>query len=93
MNENPAPLSYRIRVEGIIDSNWSDSLAGLTIAVEEPAGPRPVSILTGLLDDQGALQGVLETLFMLNLPLLQVERCAAEASIHCENHQPNHKGA
>ena len=78
MTQNPAPISYRIRVEGLIDSNWSDSLAGLAIAVEQPAGPHPVSILTGLLDDQGALQGVLETLFMLNMPLLEVERCAAE---------------
>lgn len=74
MTEHPGPFSYRIRVEGIIDSNWSDSLAGLTISIEEQASPYPVSVLTGLLDDQVALQGVLNTLFLLNLALLEVER-------------------
>jgi len=30
---------------------------------------------SGPLADQAALQGVLDTLFMLNMPLLSVERC------------------
>lgn len=76
MTANPNPHWYRIRVEGTIDPNWSDSLAGLAISNEEQASHIPVSVLTGLLDDQVALQGVLNTLFLLNLPLLEVERCA-----------------
>lgn len=83
MVEHPDPIRYRIRVEGIIDSNWSDSLAGLAIATEEHEGHHPVSTLTGWLDDQVALQGVLNTLFLLNLPLLVVERCAEEESADC----------
>jgi hypothetical protein len=31
-------------------------------------------VLTGPLADQGALRGVLDLLFMLNLPLIRVER-------------------
>lgn len=78
MVENPHPIRYRIRVEGIIDSDWSDSLAGMTISLEEHEGHHPVSILTGWLEDQGELQGVLNTLFLLNLPLLEVEQSIEE---------------
>lgn len=36
---------------------------------------RPTSVLSGPLADQGALHGVLDLLFMLNLPLIRIERC------------------
>ena len=66
---------YQIHVEGVLDPQWSDSLAGLAISVREPTEQPPVTVLTGPLEDQAALQGVLDTLFMLNIPLLLVERC------------------
>ena len=69
---------YQIQVEGVLDPQWSDCLAGLAISVrEQPARP-PVTVLTGPLQDQSALQGVLDTLFMLKMPLLMVERCQQE---------------
>jgi hypothetical protein len=69
---------YQILVEGMLDPQWSDCLAGLTISVREQP-PRPaVTQLTGPLEDQAALQGVLDTLFMLKMPLLMVERCLPE---------------
>ena len=69
---------YQICVEGVLDPQWSDSLAGLAISVREQP-PRPaITELTGPLEDQAALQGVLDTLFMLNMPLLLVERCGFE---------------
>jgi hypothetical protein len=67
--------SYRILVEGQLDPSWSPSLAGLDIALLETSLSRPVSVLTGPLADQGELHGVLDLLFMLNLPVLHVERC------------------
>jgi hypothetical protein len=69
---------YRIHVEGVLDPQWSDCLAGLTISVREQPAQPSVTVLTGPLADQAALQGVLDTLFMLNIPLLLVERCPAE---------------
>jgi hypothetical protein len=70
---------YLIQVEGALDPQWSDCLAGLAISVrEQPARP-PFTVLTGSLQDQSALQGVLETLFMLKMPLLLVERHSAES--------------
>jgi hypothetical protein len=65
---------YQIHVQGVLDSQWSECLAGLDISVREQPAQPPVTVLTGPLADQAALQGVLDTLFMLNMPLLMVER-------------------
>jgi len=69
---------YQIHVEGTLDPNWSECLAGLTVSLREQPAQPPVTVLTGPLADQAALQGVLDTLFMLNMPLLLVERCRPE---------------
>ncbi len=69
---------YRILVEGTLDPTWSEYLANLDIAVREQIPRQPISVLTGPLSDQGALHGVLDTLFMLNMPLIGVERCSED---------------
>ncbi len=75
MTKKPAVLRYQILVEGTVNPAWAKCLAGLTITVRELPAQPTVSLLSGPLADQGALQGVLDTLFMLNLPLIRVERC------------------
>ena len=77
MQAAPIPY-YQIVVAGVIDATWSSSLAGLAISVREQPAQPIVTKLTGPLADQSALQGVLDTLFMLNLPLLLVERFPLE---------------
>jgi len=69
---------YQIHVEGVLDPQWFDCLAGLDISVREQPAQPPVTVLTGPLEDQAALQGVLDALFMLKMPLLMVERCRQE---------------
>jgi hypothetical protein len=71
-------LQYQILVEGVLDPRWSGSLAGLTISVRKQPEQPVITVLRGSLADQAALQGVLDTLFMLNMPLLLVERHASE---------------
>ena len=74
-----APIPYyQILVAGVIESTWSSCLAGLDISVHEQPVQPIVTKLTGPLEDQSALQGVLDTLFMLNMPLLLVERFPRE---------------
>jgi hypothetical protein len=71
--------TYQIVVEGSLDASWCECLGGLAIAeVREPGQPT-ITRLTGPLADQSALQGVLDTLFMLQVRLLSVERlpCAS----------------
>jgi hypothetical protein len=62
--------NYEIRIEGNLSQTWSEWLAGMAIR----ACPDGSSLLTGRLEDQAALYGVLIRLRDLGLPLLSVRR-------------------
>jgi len=62
------PLVYQIRVKGHLDEDWSDWFEGLTIANQ----PNGEAVLSGPIADQAALQGLLNRIFNLGLPLLLV---------------------
>ncbi len=63
---------YRIQVEGGIHPTGADWLEGMAISVS--FDPPVTTTLTGRLADQAALHGLLQTLYSLGLPLLNVER-------------------
>ena len=67
------PATYRIRVQGHIDSNWYDRFGDMTPRRETTDFTKKITVLDGLLTDQAALSGVLNTLYDLHLPLLNVE--------------------
>ena len=67
------PATYRIRVQGLLDSSWSDRLGGMAINRIEDERKLPVTMLVGYLADQTALAGVLNALYDLRMPLLSVE--------------------
>ena len=71
------PATYQIRVQGMIDPDWSDRLAGMTIGLIREEACSPVTTLKGELSDQAALAGVLNTLYELHLPVLSVQ-CLSE---------------
>ena len=66
------PATYQISVQGRIDPNWSDRLAGMTIHLTTEEACPPVTTLDGELSDQAALLGVLNSLYELHLPVLSV---------------------
>lgn len=66
------PAVYRICVEGQLQYRWSSRLAGLTITRQEE-GKKTMTVLHGSLLDQAALNGVLQSLYGLHLPLISVE--------------------
>jgi len=68
------PATYRVRFQGSLDVSWADRLGGMTVEVTQAPGEAPVTTLTGWLEDQAALGGVLGTIYDLGLPLLAVER-------------------
>lgn len=68
------PAYYQIRVLGQVQSRWSDFFDGMTIQLTQDEAGRQVSVLTGMLADQAALQGVLQKLYNLGCPLLLAER-------------------
>ena len=65
------PASYQIKVPGHLDESWSEWAEGMTITAEIDDDGRPVTTLTGTLD-QAALQGLLRRLYSLGLPLISV---------------------
>lgn len=71
--------SYAIRVQGYLDSTWSDRMGGVAIQVDERPDGTLETVLIGDFQDQAALAGVLNTLYDLGLPLLSVECLAVEA--------------
>ena len=64
------PAVYRIEVRGEIPDSWYDRLGGMQISAKTSES----STLEGWLPDQAALSGVLNTLYMLHLPVLMVIR-------------------
>lgn len=65
---------YRILVEGELDPLWFDWLGKLEMTVQRQPGQPVLTRLEGRLKDQSTLQGVLDTLCMLGVCLIRVER-------------------
>ena len=68
-----APATYQIRVQGVVGESWVDYYACMTIDIDHEAGQRPVTTLTGQLQDQAALIGALTRLYERRLAILSVE--------------------
>lgn len=68
------PATYRIVVQGVLDVEWSDRLAGMAINTTLRARGTPHTTLIGRIRDQAQLNGVLETLYGLHLPILNVKK-------------------
>ena len=64
------PAFYRISIKGMLPDSWIDRLGGLQIVATTSKGVT----LEGWLPDQAALNGVLETLYTLLLPIVEVTR-------------------
>ncbi len=63
-------VHYEIRVEGQLKENWSDWFEGLCL-YRDPDGNTTMS---GMLEDQAALHGVLMKVRDLGLTLISVRR-------------------
>jgi len=63
-------MHISMRIKGHLDPSWQDYLEGLEIMQEADGTTR----LSGVLQDQSALYGVLTMMGQLNLTLLSLER-------------------
>lgn len=68
------PATYQISVQGRIDPSWSDRLEGLTAHLSTVVSGACITTLEGVLSDQAALAGVLNTLYELHLTVILVKR-------------------
>ncbi|MHB8135015.1 MAG: hypothetical protein ACYDH1_12430 [Anaerolineaceae bacterium] len=64
----PHPAIYRIRIQGQLDSQWSDWFDEMTITLEEDGN----TLLTGQVIDQAALHGLLKKIRDLGLTLISI---------------------
>lgn len=65
------PAMYRITIQGRLGREWADWFEGMSLT---PAADShgATTILTGLVRDQAALHGLLNALYGLGLPLLDL---------------------
>ena len=66
--------SYQIEVVGHLDVNKATWFEDLTLANEFGEDGTPITIMTGEVQDQAALHGLLTKIRDLGLPLLSVDR-------------------
>lgn len=74
------PAAYQITVQGRIVSGWSDRLEGMTISHLILDDGTTFTVLTGDLNDQAALSGVLNTIYELHMPLIAVNKLPFNSS-------------
>jgi hypothetical protein len=69
------PGIYAIQIVGEVDERWASRLGGMTLMRSETElnGPKIVTVLIGLLEDQAALVGVLDTLYQNRYPIVYVK--------------------
>lgn len=72
------PATYKIAILGTLDKKWSDYCGGMTIEHDIVLHQYPMTILTGILTDQSALIGVLNSLYDMGCPILSVECVEAQ---------------
>jgi hypothetical protein len=71
--------TYRISVQGTLDEHLSAYYGGMKIEHRSDPKRHAMTILTGLLVDQCALMGVLNSLHDTDYPILLVERIEASS--------------
>jgi hypothetical protein len=63
-------IIYQLRIEGHLDSAWTDWFDGMTIARLENGD----TLITGPVPDQAALHGLFRKIRDLGMPLVSVNR-------------------
>ena len=74
-------LQVEIRIKGHINEEWSEWLGGLTVSPSDAE----VTVLTGLVQDQAALYGIISRLRDLGLELSSVNSDEIEEESHEHN--------
>ena len=73
----PVIPSFRIRVAGVLGEEWAARTHGMAVSVDRSSPGRSFTELTGVLTDDAALMGVLDSLYTHGARLLLVERIVA----------------
>jgi hypothetical protein len=66
------PVTYQIKVPGILDDSWSGLNGNLQILMERDEHGQPVTVFIVTMD-QAALHSFLRRLYSMGLPLISIE--------------------
>ena len=72
------PALYRIVARGRLEALWSDRLGGLRLTVARRVVEGTITILDVWLPGPGQLSELLNTLYELHLPILEVKKVGEE---------------
>lgn len=72
--KNPTRETYHIEVKGHLDPKWADWFGGFDITPQEAK----ITLLSGTVEDQAALHGLLAKIRDLGISLLSVNRIETE---------------
>ncbi len=75
---------YRIVIQGELSDSWVERLGNLKKTDTRREHGLASTTLMGLVRDQTQLNGILDTLYSLHLPILRVERAEEEVQ-NCES--------
>lgn len=67
------PAQYKIEIQGQLNERWSVNFGNMTLSIRTTSGNTKITTLEGVVADQAALHGVLNSIRDLGLPLLKVE--------------------
>jgi hypothetical protein len=74
----PNQIATRIVVSGYVPESWNERLSGMAITRCKSIDGNSTSTLVGLLRDDAELNGVLESLYALQLSIIKLERINLE---------------
>ena len=67
------PVGVYIEVKGFLNKNLSEVLGGLNIKNVATANNIPISHIVGTVTDQAGLIGILNTLYNMRFPIINIE--------------------
>lgn len=76
------PSTYSIWVEGHIEPRWSDRLAGMGVRPSRRDDGTCITLLQGVLSDQAALVGLLNSLYQMHCVVLGVLRASEDGDLY-----------
>ncbi len=76
MDDVYRPQVYQIEVRGLLPQNWADCFNGAAIRVETADDGTSITVMTQVVTDQAALQGILSRPCDLNLTLISCSQIA-----------------
>jgi hypothetical protein len=66
------PAVYKIIVQGMISPDLAERLCGMQVTIKKGPDKKTLSTLTGMINDQSQLSGILNTLYEMRMTVIAV---------------------